>query len=354
MRPLFAIALGGQARARHVTLGVRTRLLAHVGAGFGRPARRHRRSCRSRTTASTSPRCRARPRRRWPRRRARRHDRGRQARWPTRSPRCARPWPGSRHGDLDVQVPVDDGGEVGRLQAGVNQMVDGLRERHRLADLFGRHVGTEVARRALVEGAGLDSEQREASALVRRRRRFDGHGRGAAARRRSCAPSTPSSARSSPPVSGRGRVGQQVRGRRRPVRVRRAGGPARPRRPRPAGGPRLRRAHRHAVGEPHPGLDAAIGVSSGIGRRRQRRHRAALRVHDHRTAGERGGPPLRAGQEPARPGPGVRRRRSSGRATRRRAGRPRCGRAPGPAGADGHLRAGGVGRSLHLTSAPGP
>jgi adenylate cyclase len=68
-------------------------------------------------------------------------------------------------GDLDVHVPVDDGGEVGLLQAGVNQMVDGLRERHRLADLFGRHVGTEVARRALTEGAGLDSEQREASAL---------------------------------------------------------------------------------------------------------------------------------------------------------------------------------------------
>jgi adenylate cyclase len=68
-------------------------------------------------------------------------------------------------GNLDVQVPVDDGGEVGRLQAGVNQMVEGLQERHRLADLFGRHVGTEVARRALVEGAGLDSEAREASAL---------------------------------------------------------------------------------------------------------------------------------------------------------------------------------------------
>jgi adenylate cyclase len=68
-------------------------------------------------------------------------------------------------GHLDVRVTVDDSGDVGRLQAGVNRMVEGLRERHRLADLFGRHVGTEVARRALVEGAGLESEQREASAL---------------------------------------------------------------------------------------------------------------------------------------------------------------------------------------------
>ena len=70
-----------------------------------------------------------------------------------------------RTGDLDVAVPVDDGGEVGMLQSGVNQMVAGLRERQRLADLFGRHVGTEVAERALAQGSGLSSEQREASAL---------------------------------------------------------------------------------------------------------------------------------------------------------------------------------------------
>jgi adenylate cyclase len=70
-----------------------------------------------------------------------------------------------RKGDLDVTVPVDDGGEVGLLQSGVNQMVHGLRERQRLADLFGRHVGTEVAERALAQGSGLSSEQREASAL---------------------------------------------------------------------------------------------------------------------------------------------------------------------------------------------
>jgi adenylate cyclase len=68
-------------------------------------------------------------------------------------------------GHLDVEVPVDDGGEVGMLQAGVNHMVAGLRERQRLADLFGRHVGAEVAQRALEQGSGLASEQREASVL---------------------------------------------------------------------------------------------------------------------------------------------------------------------------------------------
>ena len=68
-------------------------------------------------------------------------------------------------GQLDVSVPVDDGGEIGLLQHGVNQMVAGLRERHRLADLFGRHVGSEVARLALEQGSGLTSEQRSATAM---------------------------------------------------------------------------------------------------------------------------------------------------------------------------------------------
>jgi adenylate cyclase len=68
-------------------------------------------------------------------------------------------------GQLDVSVRVDDGGEVGLLQHGVNQMVAGLRERQRLADLFGRHVGPEVARLALEQGSGLSSEQRSATAM---------------------------------------------------------------------------------------------------------------------------------------------------------------------------------------------
>ena len=49
-------------------------------------------------------------------------------------------------GDTDVSVPVDDGSEVGLLQAGFNRMVAGLRERDRVRDLFGRHVGEVVAR----------------------------------------------------------------------------------------------------------------------------------------------------------------------------------------------------------------
>ncbi|HUR77208.1 MAG TPA: adenylate/guanylate cyclase domain-containing protein [Acidimicrobiales bacterium] len=68
-------------------------------------------------------------------------------------------------GDLDAQIPVDDGGELGALEAGYNRMLEGLRERDRLADLFGRHVGVEVARRAIEQGVALGGSLREMSIL---------------------------------------------------------------------------------------------------------------------------------------------------------------------------------------------
>src|SRR5207248_7821968 len=69
-------------------------------------------------------------------------------------------------GQLDTAVAVDDGSEVGLLQAGFNSMVQGLRERARLRDLFGRHVGEEVARDALGrDGSELGGETREAAVL---------------------------------------------------------------------------------------------------------------------------------------------------------------------------------------------
>jgi class 3 adenylate cyclase len=68
-------------------------------------------------------------------------------------------------GDLAADVPVYDGSEVGVLQAGFNSMVGGLRERERLRDLFGRHVGEHVARAALERGPELGGEQREAAVV---------------------------------------------------------------------------------------------------------------------------------------------------------------------------------------------
>jgi adenylate cyclase len=72
---------------------------------------------------------------------------------------------GIAEGDLDTHVDVDDASEVGRLQAGFNRMVGGLKERAVLEDLFGRHVGIDVARHELERGAGLGGELREMSAL---------------------------------------------------------------------------------------------------------------------------------------------------------------------------------------------
>ena len=68
-------------------------------------------------------------------------------------------------GDLDAYIPVDDGGELGALEAGYNRMLAGLRERNRLADLFGRHVGVEVARRAIENGVALGGQSRDMSIL---------------------------------------------------------------------------------------------------------------------------------------------------------------------------------------------
>ncbi len=70
-----------------------------------------------------------------------------------------------RGGDLSVQVEVDDPGEIGLLQADVNRMVEGLRERRRLVELFGAHVGRDVARQALSEEVALGGRQLRASVL---------------------------------------------------------------------------------------------------------------------------------------------------------------------------------------------
>lgn len=63
-----------------------------------------------------------------------------------------------RAGEFDARVPVDDGSEVGLLQSGFNEMVAGLRERQLLEDLFGRHVGSDVARQAIDRGVSLGGE----------------------------------------------------------------------------------------------------------------------------------------------------------------------------------------------------
>jgi adenylate cyclase len=70
-----------------------------------------------------------------------------------------------REGRTDVEVRVNDASEIGRLQTGFNEMVDGLRERERLRDLFGRQVGDDVAREALERGVTLGGQQKTIAAL---------------------------------------------------------------------------------------------------------------------------------------------------------------------------------------------
>jgi adenylate cyclase len=62
-------------------------------------------------------------------------------------------------------VAVYEPSEIGRLQSGFNQMVAGLVERERLRDLFGRHVGADVARQALEQEAALLGDIREVAVL---------------------------------------------------------------------------------------------------------------------------------------------------------------------------------------------
>ena len=127
-------------------------------------------------------------------------------------------------GDFEARVPVDDASEVGPLEAGFNRMAAGLAERERLRDLFGRHVGRDVARAALEGELRLGGELREVAVLF-----VDVVGSTTLAARR---PATEVVALLNAffqlvveCVGAPRRLGQQVRGRRRAVRVRRAHGP---------------------------------------------------------------------------------------------------------------------------------
>ncbi|WP_396924812.1 adenylate/guanylate cyclase domain-containing protein [Mycolicibacterium sp.] len=68
-------------------------------------------------------------------------------------------------GNMTIRVDVYERSEIGRLQSGFNRMVAGLAERDRLRDLFGRHVGTDVALRAVSDADTLTGEVREAAVL---------------------------------------------------------------------------------------------------------------------------------------------------------------------------------------------
>jgi len=68
-------------------------------------------------------------------------------------------------GEIDRSLDVYEWSEIGRLQSGFNRMVAGLREREQLRDLFGRHVGEEVVRRAIDANESLSGDERNVAIL---------------------------------------------------------------------------------------------------------------------------------------------------------------------------------------------
>jgi adenylate cyclase len=68
-------------------------------------------------------------------------------------------------GNLTTAVEVDDGSEVGLVQAGFNRMVEGLRDRERLHEALGTYVHPAITDRILDEGVNVAGEELEVSIM---------------------------------------------------------------------------------------------------------------------------------------------------------------------------------------------
>jgi adenylate cyclase len=77
-------------------------------------------------------------------------------------------------GDLDAEVPVYDGSELGLLQAGFNRTVEGLRERERIRETFGTYVDRDVAEHVLKEGPSLEGDEVDVTLMFLDVRDFTG------------------------------------------------------------------------------------------------------------------------------------------------------------------------------------
>lgn len=85
-------------------------------------------------------------------------------------------------GELETEIPVYDGSEVGLLQAGFNQMTAGLRERERIREAFGTYLDRDVAEHILERGTALSGEELEITAMFIDVRDFTGFAERAGAR----------------------------------------------------------------------------------------------------------------------------------------------------------------------------
>lgn len=84
-------------------------------------------------------------------------------------------------GDFEARVEVDDGSEVGLLQAGFNRMAAGLKERERLRSIFGTYVDRDIAEHILRSGTSLAGEEVEVTIMFLDIRDFTGFAEGAPA-----------------------------------------------------------------------------------------------------------------------------------------------------------------------------
>ena len=209
---------------------------------------------------------------------------------------------------------------------GFNRMAEGLREREHIRDLFGRQVGREVARAALRGGARLGGEEREIGAVF-----VDLVG-------------STSMALAMPPtevvrllnrffrvvvevVEAEGGLVNKFEG---DAALCVFGAPVASDDP---AGDALRAARALAERLEREVREIGFGDRRLGGARggRQRRRRAALRVHGDRRPGQRGGAPLRARQGARRARGRLRGRAHAGRRRRgRRVGAHRAHRAPRP------------------------
>lgn len=71
----------------------------------------------------------------------------------------------TRRGELGVRVPLYDGGDIGTMQAGFNEMIRGLRDGKRTKRMLETYVGKSVANRALRETPQLGGESRKVAVL---------------------------------------------------------------------------------------------------------------------------------------------------------------------------------------------
>ncbi|MFW6333954.1 MAG: adenylate/guanylate cyclase domain-containing protein [Desulfosalsimonas sp.] len=71
-------------------------------------------------------------------------------------------------GDYTDPLPVTSGDEIGQLETGFNEMVEGLKERDFVRDTFGRYVDREIARELLdrPEAGRLGGQKREVAILM--------------------------------------------------------------------------------------------------------------------------------------------------------------------------------------------